>query len=102
MADTSRIVAVAEVYESDAARLLRWQNEGKQIKVTVKQERVLPEVISGQIINIGHIIARNQMVSLNPTDEANSRVVEVRILLGPNQHAAEFLNLQVQAMFEAP
>jgi len=99
MADTSKMVAVAEVFESDAAVLMSWKAENRTIPATIESQ-VFPEKLTGKVTHIGQMIARNQLQSLNPMDDTNRRVVEVRILLDSNTTASNFLNLQVTATLE--
>jgi HlyD family secretion protein len=99
MADTSKIVAVAEVFESDAAQLMGWQAQNKTIAATIESQ-VFPEKLSGKVTYVGQMIARNQLQSLNPMEDNNRRVVEVRILLDSPGAASHFLNLQVTATLE--
>jgi HlyD family secretion protein len=99
VADTSKMVAVAEVFESDAAQLMNWQAQNKSIVATIKSQ-VFPEEITGKVTHIGQMIAQNQLQSLSPTQDNNRRVVEVRISLDSPGTASHFLNLQVTATLE--
>jgi len=100
MADTSKMVAVAEVFESDAAQLMNWQSQNKTIAATIESQVFAPEKLAGQVTHIGQMIARNQLQSLNPAEDNNRRVVEVRIALDSSSTASHFLNLQVTATLE--
>jgi HlyD family secretion protein len=100
MADTSKMVAVAEVFESDAAQLMNWQAQNKTIAATVESQVFPAEKLTGKVTHIGQMIARNQLQSLNPGDDNNRRVVEVRIALDSSNTASHFLNLQVTATLE--
>lgn len=88
MADTSRMVAVAEIYEDDALHV----KEGAAASV---DSEALEQPIAGTVSYIGSMVAKNTVMSLTPTASADLRVVEARIRLEPSPEAKRLINLQV-------
>ena len=98
LADTATMQVVAEVYETDVAKLRKWGNP----KVTIRS-RALPNDLGGTISHIGTVIARNSVYDVDPTADTDRRVFEVLVTLDNSADAAvaaQFLNLQVQVFFE--
>jgi HlyD family secretion protein len=95
LADTAVMQVVAEVYETDVAKLRKWDRS----KVTVRS-RALPNDLSGTVTSIGTVIARNAVYDVDPTADTDRRVFEVVVALDKPADAAQFLNLQVQVFFE--
>ena len=94
MADTSRIVAVAEVYEDDVRRIRR-DERARVVSSALGAE------LTGKVTYIGNMVAKNTVVGLDPTASTDRRVVEARILLDDNQAARHLINLQVTAYIPA-
>ncbi|HXT60830.1 MAG TPA: HlyD family efflux transporter periplasmic adaptor subunit [Pirellulales bacterium] len=88
MADTSRMVAVAEIYEDDALHV----KEGARASA---ESEALDKPIEGTVAYVGSMVAKNSVMSLTPTASADLRVVEARIRLEPNPEARRLINLQV-------
>lgn len=95
MADTSRMAAVAEVYEDQALRVRPKQT------AWIESSALGPR-LRGDVVHVGTLVGKNQVVSLAPTASTDLRVVEVRILLDPNEVAEQLINLQVTVEIEAP
>lgn len=76
MGDVGRMQAVAEVFESDVAVL----RVGMPAKVML--EFGTPE-LSGQVEEIGRLVARKSVLSNDPVSDTDARVVEVRVALDP-------------------
>ncbi|MGH7136666.1 MAG: efflux RND transporter periplasmic adaptor subunit, partial [Pirellulales bacterium] len=74
MADTDRIVAIAEVYEDDVQRI---EPEGR----ACVSSPALAAPLLGTVTAIGQIVAKNTVIGLDPTESTDKRVVEVRIVL---------------------
>lgn len=74
MADTSHMVAVAEVYEDEVGRI-------KPHARACVSSRALPAPLLGTLEVIGQMVAKNTVAGLNPTDSSDIRVVEARIAL---------------------
>lgn len=72
MADTSRFVASAEIYENDVRRIK------PQAQVHISGD-ALPEPLLGRLEVLGQMVARNTVVRLEPTDASDIRVIEARI-----------------------
>lgn len=93
MADTSHMVAVAEVYEDDVRHL----RLGAPARVTSK---ALGAALTGKVIYIGGMVAKNSVVSLDPTESTDRRIVDARIALDDNPEARLLINLQVTARIQ--
>lgn len=96
MADTSQMIAVAEVYETD----VQYVKKGSKATIT---SRALPEPMTGKVEQIGSVVAKNRNIELDPTAAADARIVEVKIRLDPPdaskkaaQAVSDFINLQVK------
>lgn len=74
LGDTSVMDVVAEVHESDILRVHLHQPAEVMVR---NQNRKL----SGRVIEIGKIIGRKDVLSNDPVDDTDARVVEVRIRL---------------------
>jgi HlyD family secretion protein len=99
MANLTQMVVVAEVDQIDAKRLRVGQK-------AVASSRALrspydEQGLHGTVEQIGRMICTPALKSLDPSARAGGRVVEVRILLHPEdaRQAAEFLNLHVDVKF---
>jgi HlyD family secretion protein len=88
MADTSRMVAVAEIYEDDALHV----KTGVSARV---ESEALEKPIQGTVTYIGSMVSKNTVMSLTPTASADLRIVEARIRLEPSPEARRLINLQV-------
>jgi len=90
LGNTKTMFVVAEVYETDVRKV----KLGQRVKVT---SRAFPddEALSGTVERIGKMIRRNDIKTIDPKADADTRVVEVRIKLDPNDLAARFNNMQV-------
>lgn len=74
MGDTEKMRVVAEVYETDIARI----RLGQSARIT---SRALPIAVTGRVIEIGWTIHKNDVLNVDPAARADARVVEVRIEL---------------------
>ncbi len=97
MADTSQMVVLAEVYETD----VQWVREGQRAEV---RSQALPSSVTplvGHVASVGTTVAKNSLLALDPTQARNdARVVEVRIALDESEPAARLLNLQVEVQID--
>jgi len=102
MADTKQMIVVAEVYETDVWRIRR----GQQARI---ESRALPprgsnseRFLAGKVYQIGTMIAGNKVHDIDPTADADRRVVEVKIQLDQEhcEPAARLINLQVNVMIK--
>jgi HlyD family secretion protein len=91
MADTERMVAIAEVYETDLGQV----RPGQRARVTSK---ALPRPLEGTVAYIGTVIGPNNILDVDPKAPVDRRVAEVQIDLKPDDSkvAARFLNLKVE------
>lgn len=94
MADTSRMLAIAEVYETEVKRIR------KDAKATVTSP-ALPAPLSGTVMHVGSMVAKNRLLDLDPTAAADYRVVEVKVRLDDSSTAADFIQLQVKVAIAA-
>lgn len=103
MGDTSTMYAVAEVYETDVWRVHRGQ------KATVTSKAFPPNPgdsnggrfeLTGTVERIASIVRKNDIFSIDPTQDADTRVVQVRIKLDNNTFAARYNQLQVEVTID--
>ena len=109
MADTSVMVVVAEVYESDVPRLRKALAEAKgPIAVEVNARNITGDgkKLAGTVLpaDIAPIIAKNTVFALDPRGDSDRRVIEVEVKLdaAASKAAADFIGLQVRVEFTIP
>lgn len=95
LGDLDEMHVVAEVYETDIARL----RPGQRAAVVVPGE---PERLPGEIVSLGWQVRKRDVLNTDPVDEIDSRVVEVRVRLDPEgaRRVARLSFLRVQVIFE--
>ena len=91
MGDTSRMRAVAEVYETDVGRV----RLGQDATIT---SRALDHPVTGTVVEIGRMIFKNDVLNVDPAARADARVVEVRIELDDAERTAGLTNLTVEVL----
>ena len=89
MGNTSRMFAVAEVYETDIG-LVR---VGQKARL---RSGALAREVTGVVAAIGRTIHRTTVLDVDPAADADSRIVEVRIKLDESEPVASLTNLQVR------
>ena len=99
LADLERMVAVAEVYETDVKRI-----EPGQAAVVNSRAFRSPydeQGLNGEVERVGRLITTPELKSLDPFARADRHVVPVRVLLDEqsSRQAADFSNLQVDVAF---
>jgi HlyD family secretion protein len=101
LADTTHMVALAEVYEADAPRLWDGLNRGRSFVAKVTSP-VLPgaAALTGTVKSpdqLNRMIARNAIFPLSPREDADRRVIELSVELDPAaaEVAAHYIGLQV-------
>ncbi len=101
LADTSKMVAVAEVYEADAPRLWDGLTKGRTF-VAKLSSPALPGAVplTGTVRSadqVNRMISRNAIFALGPREDTDRRVIEVTIDLDPAaaEVAANYNGLQV-------
>ena len=110
LADTTTMTVVAEVYETDVARLRGWLAGGKAVAVEVDArvvesgDAVKPLKGTVKLAGVAPMIAKNTVFALGPREDADRRVVEVEVTLDAESSrlTADFIGLQVRATFLAP
>ena len=94
LGDTDRMYAVAEVYETQIFEVAEGQT------ATITSQAACGSRLTGTIDQIGSMIAKNDVLSLNPANNSDLRVMKVRIRLDSSQEAARLVNLQVTATID--
>ncbi|MFO5526768.1 MAG: HlyD family efflux transporter periplasmic adaptor subunit, partial [Cuspidothrix sp.] len=91
LAQTSTMIAVAEVYQTDISKIKVGQ------KATVTSQGFTGE-LQGTVWQIGLQVKRQNVFSDQPGENLDSRIVEVKIRLNPedSQKVSSLTNLQVQ------
>jgi HlyD family secretion protein len=106
IADPGAMVAVAEVYETDVTSVREWLKTGRRVDADV--EIKLPggggSKFRGQVVSVASLVMKNSSFALDPRQDVDRRVVEVRIRLDDafNAPAAEFINMQVDVTIYDP
>ncbi len=99
LADRSRMVVLAEVYEADVKRI----REGQQATVVSKAFRSPfdEKGLRGTVARIGKTISRPELRPLDPLAQADRHVIEVRVDLDAegSKVAADFIHLQAEVQF---
>jgi len=89
------MLAIAEVYQTDIGKV----KLGQQAVIT---SQAFGGELRGKVSQIGLQVGRQNVFSNQPGENLDSRVVEVKIRLNPedSKKVASFTNLQVQAAIE--
>ncbi|ABA20856.1 heterocyst specific ABC-transporter, membrane fusion protein DevB [Trichormus variabilis ATCC 29413] len=90
-----QMYAVVEVYQSDVNKV----RTGQKVEISSKS---LPGKLRGTVDQIGWKVQRQNIINSDPSENIDSRVVEVHVQLdeASSQKAAKFTNLQVTAVIE--
>ncbi|MCC5639915.1 ABC exporter membrane fusion protein [Nostoc sp. CHAB 5844] len=90
---TSQMYAVVEVYQSDVRKVRPQQ----QVRVSSNS---LPGELYGRVDWIGWKVQRQDIINADPSENIDSRIVEVHVRLAEASSltAAKFTNLQVKAV----
>ena len=95
LGDTSRMFAIAEVYETDAGRVSPGQ------KVTVASRAFgAGKQLAGTVESISALVHKKDVLSIDPAADSDARVLEARIRLDDSALAARFNHLQVDVSIE--
>ncbi|WP_013334434.1 ABC exporter membrane fusion protein [Gloeothece verrucosa] len=96
LGQTSQMYVRAEVYETDIYRVHLGQ------KATIKSNGVVG-ILNGVVDEIGLQIGKKNVFGTDPVEDADARVVEVKIRLSPesSQKVAGLTNLQVNVIINA-
>jgi HlyD family secretion protein len=97
VAATNQMVAIAEVYQNDLGRLRLQQ-------LCELTSPALAQPLRGRVVRLGQQVQRQNIFAEQAGEQFDQRVVEVRIALDGDSTglAANWTNLQVQAIFEGP
>jgi HlyD family secretion protein len=99
MANTARMVVIAEVYETDIQRV----RKGQPATIT---SHVFPEgsgeELHGKVVSKAASVARSQVVDIDPRAAVDNRIVEVTIELEQPQRVAQMIGHQVRVRIDAP
>jgi HlyD family secretion protein len=93
LGNTKQMYAVAEIYETDIAKVKVGQ------KATITSE-VIDGEISGKVERIGLRIAKNDVLGTDPAAKTDVRVIEVRIKLDNSAKISSLTNLQVKVKIQ--
>jgi HlyD family secretion protein len=93
LGDTDHMVVVAEVYETQVFEI----QPGQRARIV---SQALRQPLSGTVDQVGTMIAKNEVLSLNPANNSDLRIVKVHIRLDSSQEAARLVNLQVTATID--
>lgn len=95
LAQTEQMMAVAEVYQTDIGKVKLGQ------QAVISSQAFVGE-LRGTVAQIGLQVNRQNVFSNQPGENLDSRVVEVKIRLNPedSKRVAGFTNLQVQTAIE--
>ena len=106
LADTSNMVVVAEVYESDVPRLREQLKRGPVAAMVFATPLPGNDQLRGSVTGpsqVAPMVARNAVFALGPREDADRRVLEVTVTLdaGSAQRVRDFIGLQVTIEFTA-
>jgi HlyD family secretion protein len=54
----------------------------------------------GTVVRVGSLIAKNDVLGIDPTADVDARVIEVRIRLDPSPLASRLVHLQVNVQIQ--
>lgn len=91
LADVKRMLAIAEVYETDIRHVRIGQ------KATVSSPALIDD-LSGEVQFIQLMVAKQGVMGTNPAARKDARIIEVEILLDDPAIAANLTNLQVDVV----
>ena len=103
MADVGRMVAKAEVYETDVPLVRDWLAKGgARATVTgpVLEKAAPGGKLTGKVERVGTVIGPNQVMPLNPVEDVDRRVIDVWVRLDDNEVASKYINMQVTVHLE--
>lgn len=95
LGDTSQMVVVAEVYETDIGLV----DVGQPATIT-SRNGAFSETLTGTVSEIGLQIAKNDVLDDDPAANADARVVEVRVQVDQSDAVAALTNLQVDVAID--
>jgi HlyD family secretion protein len=93
MGDSRTMHVVAEVYESDIGLVRLGQS------ATIASPS-LPREMTGEVVQIGKLIFKNDVLNVDPAADTDARVVEVRIELDDGELVQNLTNMTVDVMID--
>ena len=89
--NTDQMDAVAEVYESDVSRV----EVGQPVRIRLGSSGM---TLTGQVVEVGRMIGRKDVLNNDPVADTDARVVEVRVRLTPedSRRVAGLTNARVE------
>ena len=95
---SDRMEALVEVYESDIARV----RPGMEVRLT-SENGGFKGNLSGRVVRISPQVRQRQVLSTDPTGDADARIVEVRVALDPvdAQRVRQLTGLKVIARLQS-
>ena len=102
LADTDAMVVIAEVYVTDIQAIDAWLSQSP-VQTTITSN-ALSKPLNGDLQRrqITHMVGKNQQFSLNPREDIDRRIVEVRVDVRPDsvELASRYVGLEVNVDFE--
>jgi HlyD family secretion protein len=95
MANISRMIVLAEVYETDIERVKLGQEAVITSHIFAENEK---NALKGKVIWIAGTVGRAQVVPLDPRAAVDNRVVDVKIELEQPQRVADLIGHQVHVI----
>jgi HlyD family secretion protein len=93
LGDTSTMIVTTEIYEADVLKVKVGQ------KATISSA-ALPTKMTGSIVGISNMIYRNSLESIDPNDNATTRIVEVTVQMKDSAPLDRLVLLQVDVNIE--
>jgi HlyD family secretion protein len=93
LARTDRMTVIAEVYETDIARIHVGQ------RATINSE-LFPETLNGSVELIGSNVMMSEVLPNDPTSFSDSRVIRVKIQVPDGRKLAGLINGKVRVVFQ--
>lgn len=97
LGNSERMEAVVEVYESDIGRV----RLGQSVRLT-SENGGFDGTLTGQVSRISPQVRQRELLSTDPTGDADARIVEVRVRLDPEdaRRVQDLTGLKVIAKLE--
>jgi HlyD family secretion protein len=90
---TDRMYVIAEVYESDVSRV----QVGQTARISGE---LVPDGLTGTVTQISPQVTKSELLSLQPADFADTRVVRVKIQLQNSERAAGLIHGKVDVVIQ--
>jgi len=95
LGNTSQMEVVAEVYETDIAKIRKGDKARITGRALPKDKEGKETQLEGKVVMIGIMVGRNKVYDVDPRAEVDRRTVEVRIRVDDSAAAAKLINHQV-------